>query len=153
MMSTALATPATRVRLETIAFFSLAYALSWAPSVWETHSLLPLGPLFAAVILIAVTGGWSNVTDFLRRIGQWRVMPHWYLLVLGLPVALTLIAIWLNVVFGAAEPSWDRAPSVAELPATFVFIVLFIGLGEEPAWRGYALPRLSAGRSDRRTGR
>ncbi|MGH8429421.1 MAG: lysostaphin resistance A-like protein, partial [Solimonas sp.] len=34
-----------------------------------------------------------------------------------------------------------------DLIARFVFILLLIGLGEEPAWRGYALPRLVAGRT------
>jgi membrane protease YdiL (CAAX protease family) len=29
----------------------------------------------------------------------------------------------------------------------FLVLALLIGLGEEPAWRGFALPRLSAGRS------
>src|SRR5262249_40391264 len=29
-----------------------------------------------------------------------------------------------------------------ELPSSFVFILLFIGLGEEPGWRGFALPQL-----------
>jgi membrane protease YdiL (CAAX protease family) len=146
MMPMTVAAPVPRVNLATLAFFALAYALSWAPSVWESHSILPLGPLFAALILLAVTGGWASVRSFLRRIVQWRVVPHWYLLVLGLPVALTAIAVWLNVLFGATEPSWERVPPLAALPGTFLFIMLFIGLGEEPAWRGYALPRLTAGR-------
>jgi uncharacterized protein len=29
-----------------------------------------------------------------------------------------------------------------ELPERFLFILLFIGLGEEPGWRGFALPQL-----------
>jgi membrane protease YdiL (CAAX protease family) len=29
-----------------------------------------------------------------------------------------------------------------ELPDRFLFILLFIGLGEEPGWRGFALPEL-----------
>ena len=29
-----------------------------------------------------------------------------------------------------------------ELPERFLFILLFIGLGEEPGWRGFALPHL-----------
>ena len=43
---------------------------------------------------------------------------------------------------GAAAPAADRVPPLAAAPATFAGIFLFIGLGEEPAWRGYALPRL-----------
>jgi membrane protease YdiL (CAAX protease family) len=147
MMPTTVAAPVPRVSLATVAFFALAYALSWAPSVWEAHSILPLGPLFAALVMLAVTGGWASVRHFLQRIVRWRVKPHWYLLVLGLPVALTAIAVWSNVLFGAAAPSWERVPPLAALPGMFLFIMLFIGLGEEPAWRGYALPRLTAGRS------
>ncbi|HEV8389353.1 MAG TPA: CPBP family intramembrane glutamic endopeptidase [Dongiaceae bacterium] len=40
-----------------------------------------------------------------------------------------------------------RFPGWADLGARFVFILLLIGLGEEPAWRGFALPRLMTGRS------
>ncbi len=69
-------------------FFMLAYALSWVPSLFEAHSLLPLGPLLAALIVLAFWG-WSNVKDFLRHIVQWRVGIAWYTLVLLLSVIET----------------------------------------------------------------
>jgi membrane protease YdiL (CAAX protease family) len=127
-------------------FFGFAYILSWFPSLSEAHSILPLGPLFAALIVLAFLG-WSDVKDFLRRILQWRVDLNWYALVLFLPVAITGGAVALNLVFRAHSPAWERLPPFSELPATFIFILLFIGLGEEPAWRGFALPRLLNGRN------
>lgn len=127
-------------------FFGLAYVLSWFPSLTEAHSILPLGPLFAALIVLAFLG-WSDVKDFLRRIVQWRVGFNWYAIVLFLPVAITAGAIALNLLIGTQPPTWERIPSLSELPGTFLFILLFIGLGEEPAWRGFALPRLQKGRS------
>jgi membrane protease YdiL (CAAX protease family) len=96
--------------------------------------------------MLSLTAGWSGVKDFLKRIVRWRVAPRWYLLVLGLPLALTAGASALTARVSGSAPTWERMPPLSELPATFVFIFLVIGLGEEPAWRGYALPRLLAGR-------
>jgi membrane protease YdiL (CAAX protease family) len=56
-------------------------------------------------------------------------------------------AIGLNVLLCAGAPTWERVPPLSELPILFLVIALMIGLGEEPAWRGFALPRLAAGRS------
>lgn len=131
-------------RYQLVTFFSLAYALSWVPSLFEAHAILPLGPLFAALIMLALISGRAGILDFLRRIVQWRVGLRWYALALLLPVALTSTAVGLNLLFGAQLLSTDRIPSVSELPTAFLFIMLFIGLGEEPAWRGFALPRLMA---------
>ena len=38
-------------------FVVLAYGLSWWPSLLEPHSLLPLGPLAAAILVLGVVGG------------------------------------------------------------------------------------------------
>lgn len=130
-----------------ITFFTLAYALSWSISLVEPHSLLGLGPLLAALLVLPFSNGRAGVKDFLSRIGHWRVGLHWYLLVLGLPAALAAAALGLNLLLGASAPMWERVPPLAELPVILLFILLSIGLGEEPAWRGFALPRLSAGRS------
>jgi membrane protease YdiL (CAAX protease family) len=129
-----------------VAFFVLACGISWLPSLFEAHSILPLGPLFAALIVLGVTGGRRSTREFLRRIVQWRVGLHWYLLVLTLPAAIALLGAWLNVAWGAGSPEWDRVPAVADLPTEFLAVFILIGVGEEPAWRGYALPRLIASR-------
>lgn len=127
-------------------FFILAYALSWFPSLFEAHGILPIGPLFAALIVLSFFG-WSEVKDFLRRIAQWRVGIKWYVMVLLLPVIATSGAIGTNLLIGAGLPAWERMPPLSDLPGTFIFILLFIGLGEEPAWRGFALPRIMKGRN------
>lgn len=127
-------------------FFILAYALSWLPSLFEAHSILPLGPLVAALIVLAFVGKVA-LKDFLQRIVQWRVASGWYVMVLLLPVIATSLAIGINLLLGAATPTWERIPPFSDLPGTFIFILLFIGLGEEPAWRGFALPRIMQGRN------
>jgi membrane protease YdiL (CAAX protease family) len=127
-------------------FFILAYALSWLPSLFEAHSLFPLGPLLAALIVLALIGR-ADVKDFLRRIVQWRVGIGWYIMALLLPVLATSLAIGINLLIGAGAPTWERIPPLSDLPGTFIFLLLFIGLGEEPAWRGFALPRIMKGRN------
>jgi membrane protease YdiL (CAAX protease family) len=130
-----------------VTFFVLAYALSWWGSLLEPHTLIPLGPLAAALVVLGVTGGWVAVKDFAGRIAAWRVGLRWYALVLGLPPVIVVTAAGMNVLLGAAPPAFDQAPPLGELVPTFLFIFLLIGVGEEPAWRGFALTRLARGRS------
>jgi membrane protease YdiL (CAAX protease family) len=133
-------------RQSLLTFFLLAYLLSWWPSLVEAHSILPPGPFLAALIVLGVTSGKAGLLDFIRRIGRWRVGPQWYALVLGLPVILNLMAVGFNVWLGASVPTLDRLPPLADFVPTLLFIFVFIGVGEEPAWRGFALPRLITGR-------
>ena len=91
-------------------------------------TILPSGPLLAALIVLAIIGGWSAVWQFLKRIVQWRVGLRWYALVLLLPPAITIGAVALAVQFG---PTWEpNFPGGSDLAARFVFILLFIGLGK-----------------------
>jgi uncharacterized protein len=82
-----------------------------------------------------------------RRIALWRVGWIWYLVVLVGPVAATLAAVRINVMLGAQPLETFQMPDLAGLALRFVFIFLWIGLGEEPGWRGFVLPRLLVGRS------
>ncbi|HEV8389354.1 MAG TPA: hypothetical protein VGQ35_05895 [Dongiaceae bacterium] len=88
-----------------IAFFALAYVLSWWPWLWKAldptapSTILPTGPLLAALTVLAISDGWSAVWRFLKRIVHWRVRLRWYLIVLALPPAITLGAVALNRAF------------------------------------------------------
>ena len=137
-----------------LAFFVLAYALTWWASIlYAVHPnpfpVFPYGPFLAAIIVLWLTTGKSGVKALLRRIVLWRVGLRWYAVALLLPVALAFAAVYLNVVLlGAPAPSLEKLGSWPNLLVLFPLTLLVGGpLGEEPGWRGYALPRLQAGRS------
>jgi membrane protease YdiL (CAAX protease family) len=136
------------------AFFVLAYALSWLILVPAAFGLLPgsagilawvapFGPAVAAFVVTALTGGRPAVVRLLWRLVQWRVGIRWYLLVLlGIPL-LELMGAF--AVLGAV-PLDDLARNWPVIftgyPIYVLYIAIFTGMGEEPGWRGFALPRL-----------
>lgn len=138
-----------------VVFFVLAYALSWWPWILYAFDLSPLpivgfGPFLAAIVVLAVTRGKAGVMALLRRMVRWRVSPVWYAVALLLPVAITVAATVLNVLFGAQAPSSAELSGWTGLVPGFLLLLLVPGFGgawEEPGWRGYALPRLQVGRS------
>jgi len=131
-----------------IAFFILAFALSWYPWILallrgRTTGPNPLGPLVAAIIMTAVVSGRPGLRDFFSRLVRWRVGAKWYAVTFGTPVLVCLLAV--AVTFCCLPHSQIASLSnekLCELPERFLFILLFIGLGEEPGWRGFALPQL-----------
>jgi membrane protease YdiL (CAAX protease family) len=144
-------------RYPLIAFFVLAFALSWW--AWPLYyfdlspnPIIGFGPFLAALIVLALTEGRSGVGRLLCRMVRWRVGLQWYAVALLLPIVVTLAAAVLNVfVLGA-----QRTSSAAELGGLSSFLSMFFlwllipglaGTWEEPGFRGYALPRLQVGRS------
>ena len=129
-----------------IAFFTLAFLFSWYPWIiamarGRTSGPNPLGPLIAALVVSGVAAGWPGVRELLGRIVRVRFNWRWYAVIFGLPVAMCAAAIGIMAAFGKSI-AWPETAAFRELPDRFVFIFLFIGLGEEPGWRGFALPRL-----------
>ena len=133
-------------RHQLISFFVLAFVFSWYPWVialarGQISGPNPLGPLIAALLVAGIAEGWAGVCDLLGRIVRARFGLGWYALIFGLPVAVCAVALAIMVAFG--QPiALPAAAAWRELPDRFIFIFLFIGLGEEPGWRGFALPRL-----------
>jgi membrane protease YdiL (CAAX protease family) len=129
-----------------VAFFALAYLFSWYP--WlialargTATGPNPLGPFIAAVSVLALADGWQGVRALFARIFRGRIGLRYYAVVFALPIALCAIAAGLTSAVGF-HPGALPAGAWRELPERFIFIFLFIGLGEEPGWRGFALPEL-----------
>ena len=137
------------------AFFVLAYAIAWAGwPFWAAGLLpeplfLPCGPLVAALLVIAATEGRGGYRALGQRMVRWRVGWAWWVVALGLPLALVAATGLLNTVAGAPAPALGQLPwgSLALLFGLYLVNPLGGALGEEPGWRGHALPGLLAARS------
>ena len=138
-----------------VAFFGVAFVVSWW--VWPFHALglaptpfFACGPLVAALVVIGIADGWSGYRELGVRMIRWRVGWPWWLVALGLPPAVLAVAAAANVGVGDAP-----APVLPDLPwsaLALTFAVRLVNpldgpLGEEPGWRGYALPQLQTTRS------
>lgn len=137
-------------------FFLIAYLSSWILSVpfilseWGVihgdlrpiFAIKSFGPFLAAFVMARVLGGKPGLAQLRRQIRQWRASGWMYLFVLlGIP-ALLMLAILIQP--GTAEGFKGLSPAV---PVTYLvsYVLVWFGggpLGEEPGWRGFALPRL-----------
>jgi membrane protease YdiL (CAAX protease family) len=137
------------------AFFVLAFAFSWLPSVsyLATRSgpaILSCGPALAAILVISLTSGKQGLKALFRSMVQWRVGLRWWAVAIFTPIVLSGLATCLNIAFGAPTPSADDVANWTNVLPTALIILLVPIIGgawEEPGWRGFALPRLLAERS------
>jgi membrane protease YdiL (CAAX protease family) len=137
-----------------VIFFILAFGLTWV--VWVPRAAgAPLDtvgmawtwtPAIAALLAAALTGGRTAVRELGARLVRWRVGWQWYLVVILGPAVFSLVVAGVYVLLGgswadAAPPAIREGPLLL-LPLFLVILTLTDGLGEELAWRGFALPRL-----------
>ena len=137
-----------------VTFFLLVFILTWV--VWVPRaSGAPLGlvgqawtwaPAIAALLAAVLTGGRDTLRELGSRLVRWRVGWQWYLVVILGPAAFSVAVAGIYTLFGG---SWAEAVPPAILQGQLLFLPLFLmiltltdGLGEELAWRGFALPRL-----------
>ena len=102
----------------------------------------PLGPAVAALIVASGFYGWHGIRELLARYLPWHAGWSDYLIAILLPVLLVMVAAMVNLLLGAPHPTTAQLQSWSDLVPRFVFIFLFVGLGEETGWRGFALPEL-----------
>jgi membrane protease YdiL (CAAX protease family) len=132
-------------RRELVIFFVLSYLIAW--SGMPFGSFYAFSPLISAIVVVSIAEGLPGLARLGRRVIRWRVNWIWYAAAIGLPLVVHAVAIGLNMAAGAP------APSLAQFHPWYSVLLLF-GLrmvnftdgpmGEEPAWRGFAQPRLQA---------
>lgn len=138
-----------RVQRSLTVFFPLAFLLSWYPFLLgKTHlvhtsgGINPLGPAVAALIAAGACYGFRGIKELLARYLPGRARWQDYVSAILLPVLLVGMAAAVNLLLGAPRPSAIQLSSWRDLLPRFLFIFLFVGLGEETGWRGFALPEL-----------
>jgi membrane protease YdiL (CAAX protease family) len=137
-------------------FLSATFAASWLlwglahPVTQRLVGALPppgflvmLGTAAPGIAALMMAAAQGSAGRLLSALAAWRVHPGWFALAFLGPPAIMLLANACHVVLGGAAPSypaWGRWPLVL---VNFGGVLLLGGpLGEEPGWRGLALPRL-----------
>ena len=120
------------------------FDISFSYDIREPGGILVLlgipASLIAASFVTLVSYGKDSLIQLFTHSLNWRFSPKWYLssLLTPLLVAFTCgaAAIWIND--SEIAKSWF---SPCMPLGIMVFLLIYIGLGEEIGWRGFALPR------------
>jgi len=124
-------------------FFGYFMYVQTGSDIWQ---FLILGPFLGGILVTGIADGRSGLKTYFSRIVRWRVHIKWYAVALFLPFVLRLVALGLTLVSGGkviTNPEWAWGDMLFDL----IIVFFIIGLGEEPGFRGFALPRLLNGRS------
>ena len=136
-------------------FFLIAYAISW--TAWiilfaqhfspfggagrKLYVIAVLAPHAAALVTTALGGGSAAIRGFYCRVRR-RIPLRWAIAAICVPPFIYLIRDAIAVGFGLSHGAFFHSPprSVTAL----IIGQLIVVVGEEPGWRGFALPRLIA---------
>ncbi len=131
-----------------VAFFLLAYALSWAAIPWQ--SFFAPGVLVAALVIVSLTEGLTGLKAMGARLIRWRVSWVWYALAIGVPLGVKFASIGLNSALGAPAPAITEFNVWYALPMAIAINIvnpLNAQLPEEASFRGWAQPKLQTSRT------
>lgn len=136
-------------------YFFLAYAFSWIVFIpyvlgeWGYlegdytffYILHVFGPAVAAVVMTSLTAGKAGLLELRQSLRQFRASRKWYLFILlGIP-ALVMFGIIAQPGALAGFKGFSTSLLI-NYPFYLVATFFGVGLGEEPGWRGFALPRI-----------
>lgn len=142
-----------------VMYFLLAFVITWlilAPGVADNLGVLnfefdgtvltmisAVGPLSAAIIVTKMTEGSAGVRNIFESMFHWRVKVKWWGVAFLFLAGLFGIAALLSMLIGGAGPDPRQGVFLDGGNLIVVILLLLLGsFGEEPGWRGFALPRL-----------
>ena len=150
-------------RYPVVAFFLVAYAFSWTIGsllIADHHGLVSVpqalhyisafGPMVAAFIVTALIGGRAGLAELGQRIVRANVGPRWWLIAVGTPLLLGLVAVIVYTLSNNALPELtlfgevDYLGNIGALAALALWIATY-GFGEEIGWRGFAFHHMESG--------
>jgi membrane protease YdiL (CAAX protease family) len=110
----------------------LVFLVIWTPTIW-------------AFVLAFALDGKAGLRDLFVRVFRWRVKLRWYLI-----STVGIAALALGARFAQAYVNHTPTPPVLDfstwpvlIPYGLSMLVVDPGpIGEDPGWRGYALPRM-----------
>jgi len=142
-----------------IAFFVLAFAITWAiliPTVLASYGLISIpiptgfllimgyGPTIAAVAVTGALGGAPAIRALFKRLLIWRVGWGWWAVTLLLNGLIILGALGLYALLGNDVPPFPALGPGLLVDVVVTFVLVALVNGEEIGWRGFALPHLQA---------
>jgi membrane protease YdiL (CAAX protease family) len=146
-------------RFPLASYFVLAYLLTWSvelPMMLAARGMITLqlphwlealaafGPFVAALVVLQATQGAMGVRRLFASLTHWQVPAVW----LGAAVLSPFIIMFIALAMTGDTEKLLSGAVFAKLSASGKFAELILmggilrGLGEEPGWRGFALPVL-----------
>ncbi|MEE4186776.1 MAG: CPBP family intramembrane glutamic endopeptidase [Gammaproteobacteria bacterium] len=141
-----------------LSYFLLAYGFTWSLAVpllltkrgfIDAHiphgleAVAAFGPCVAALVVLGLTRGRAGIAELGQSLQRWRVPFIWLAFVLLSPLAVLVAALMargsLDAVVNGQLLAGLAGGALAEL---IIIGGLAQGFGEEPGWRGFALPHL-----------
>ena len=129
------------------AFGILACFFGWhvyglaALGIGSNPENMPLGPVLAALVVTSCQGR-DALRAWGRTLRQWGSSPWLYVIAIGVPIALHVVIVLVNHLFGAPLPTGEQLSAWPEVPVTFLVMLVAVGLGEEAGWTAFAAPIL-----------
>lgn len=105
-------------------------------------SLAVYGPLVGALVSTSLDGGKVGINELWARMKKWKIGIRWYLTAFSIALLLAFVPAGLAMFTGISRQANNSLLAfIPYILPLFLMQLLTSGLGEEPGWRGFLLPK------------